>query len=140
MYSNANAFDTKLAKTDFVGTNTEIHFLPANESHTHALSKDTKHFRIDGQVCFFRRLFSDAVKPQGCISWPLWPLRGINKTAWGAKMILTADLAYPASCASLGHLLMPQHCHLCLNACFSPPTAPHPLPPPRDSICDITAI
>ena len=73
----------------------------------------------------------DAVKPRGCISWPVWPLRGINKTASGAKLILTADLAYPVSCASLGHLLMAQHCHLCLNICFSPPTASHQPTPYR---------
>ena len=30
-------------------------------------------------------------------------LVGINKPAWGAKLILTADLACPVSCASLGH-------------------------------------
>ena len=58
----------------------------------------------------------------------MWPLRGINKAAWGTKLILTADLASPVSCASLGHLLMAQHCHLCLSAFFSPPTAPHPSP------------
>ena len=97
---------------------------------THALSRDTKHLRLDGQVCFFRWLFFDAVKPRGCISWPVWPLRGINKTAWGAKLILTAGLAYPVSCASLGHLLIAQHCNLCLSVCFSLPTAPYPTPPP----------
>ena len=70
--------------------------------------------------------FCDAVKPRGCISWPVWPLRGINKIAWGAKLILTADLV---SCASLVHLLMAQHCYLCLNVCFSPPTTPHSCPP-----------
>ena len=48
---------TEFAKTDLMGTNTEIHFLPVDESHTHALSRDTKHLRLDGQVCFFRRLF-----------------------------------------------------------------------------------
>ena len=92
-------------------------------------------------------LFFDGVKPRGCISWSLWLLRGINKTAWGTKLILTADLAYPVSCASVGHLLMAQHCHLCLNVCFRPPTAPnrphhppHPLPPPMHSIHDITAV
>ena len=58
------------------------------------------------------------------------PLRGINKTAWGAKLILTADLVYQVSCARLGHPLMAQHCHLCLNVCFGPPAAPHPPPPP----------
>ena len=62
---------TEFAKTDLMGTNTEIHFLPVDESHTHALSRDTKHLRLDGQVCFFRRIFSDAVKPRGCISWPV---------------------------------------------------------------------
>ena len=110
-------YATEFAKTDLMGTNTEIHFLPVDESHTHALSRNTKHLRLDGQVCFFRRLFSDAVKPRGCISWPVWPLRGINKTAWGAKLILTAGLAYPVSCASLGHLLTAQHCHLCVCMC-----------------------
>ena len=80
----------------------------------------------------------------------MWPLRGINKTAWGAKLILTADLAYPVNCVSLGHLLIEQHCRLCLNICFILPMAPHLPPPPAptflhlptlmDLICDITAI
>ena len=48
--------------------------------------------------------FFNADKPPGCISWPVWSLSGINKTAWGGKLILTADLAFPVSCASLGHL------------------------------------
>ena len=130
-----------------MGTNTEIHFLSVDESHSHALSKDTKHLRLDGWVCFYRWLFSDVVKRRGCISWPLWPLRGINKAAWGAKLILTADQASPVSFAGLGHLLMAQHCHLCLSACHSPPTAHHPPPPPPpshpspiDPISDITAV
>ena len=134
-------------KTDRIDTNTEIHFLPVDESHTHALSRDTKHLRLDGQVCFYRRLFSDAVKPRGCLSWPLWSLRGINKTAWGAKLILTAGLAFPVSCAGLGHLLMAKHCPLSLNVCFTPPTAPHrpphpppTRPPPIESIRVITEV
>ena len=126
-----------------MGTNTEI-TLSVDESHTHALSKDTKHLKLDGLVCFYRWLFSDSVKPRGSISWPLWSLRGINKTAWGAKLILMADLASPLSCASLGHLLMALRCHLCLSICFSPPMAPQkpppPTPPPVDSIRDITAV
>ena len=125
-------------------TNTEVHFLPVDKSHTHALYRDTKHLRLDNHVYFFRRLFSDAVKPRGCISWPVWPLRGINKTAWGATLILTADLAFIVNCASMGHLLMAEYCHLCLNVCFSLPTAPHP-PPSRPLtlyrlIHDITAV
>ena len=119
---------TEFAKTDLLGRNTKIHFLPVDKSHTHEPSRDTKHSRLDGQVCLFKLLFSDAVKPRGCISWPLWSLRGINKTVWGVKLILTAGLTFPVSCASLGHLLMAQHCHLCLSVCFGPSTAPH-LPP-----------
>ena len=134
-------------KTNCIDTNTEIHFLLSDESHTHALFRDTKHLRLDGQVCFYRRLFFVAVKPRGCISLPLWPLRGINKTAWGAKLIIMTDLAsYPVSCASLGHLLMAQHCPLSFNICFNPAYGSPPIPPPshrptpKDSICDITAI
>ena len=97
-------------------------------SHTHALSR---HSSLDGQVCFCRRLLSNAVKPQGCILWLVWPLRGINKTAWGAKLFLMADLVYQMSCARLGHLLMARHCHLCLNVCFSLPMARHPPTPYR---------
>ena len=111
-------------------TNTEIDFLLVDESHTHALSRDTKHLRLDDQVCFYRWLFSNAVKPRLCISWLVWPLRGINMIARGVKLILTADLAHLVSCAFLGHLLITQHCHLCLNVCFSWPTAPHSPPPP----------
>ena len=36
------------------------------------------------------------------------PSVSINKAAWGAKLILTADVAFPVSCASLGHLLIAQ--------------------------------
>ena len=54
---------TGFAKTDLMGSNTEIHFLSVDSSHTHALSKDTNRLRLDGQVCFYRRLFSGAVKP-----------------------------------------------------------------------------
>ena len=86
--------------------------------------------------------FSEAVKPGDSISWPALPFRGIIKTAWDAKLILMADLASPVSCASLGHLLMIEHCHLCLNVCFSPPTTTQLPPPPTpiDSIHDIIAV
>ena len=86
-------------------TNTEIHFLPVDESHTCALSRDTKHLRLDGQVCFYRQLFSERCQTKtvhfmACVA--------INKIAWDAKLILTADLAYPVNCASLSHLQMAQ--------------------------------
>ena len=134
-------FVTGFWKTDRIDTNTEIHFLPVDESHTHALFRDTKHFRLDGRVCFYRRLFSNTVKPQGCLSWPLWPLRGINKTAWGAKLILMAGLAYPVSCAGLGHLLhdgkaLPFEFECLLYPAYGSP----PAPPPIDSIRVITEV
>ena len=137
---------TEFATTDLMGTNTDIHFLPVDESNTHALSRDTKHLRLDDQVCFFRRLFPDAVKSRECISWPVWPLRGINKTAWGAKLILTAGLAYPVSCASLGWhstaICVWVFALACLwlltHPCLPPPPS-HP-PTPIDSIRDITAV
>ena len=50
--------------------------------------------------------FPALLNHEGVFSWPMWPLRGINKTAWSAKPILTA---YPMSCAQLGRLLMAQH-------------------------------
>ena len=120
---------TEFAKTDLMSTNTEIHFSCRRKSHSCTIQRhQALETRWPGLL--FQADFSDAVKPQGCISWPVWPLRGINMTAWSAKLILTAGLAYPVSCASLGHLLMAHHCHLCLNVCFNLPTAPHPPPSP----------
>ena len=97
------------------------------------------------QTAFLRRFKTTRANFMACVA-----PGGINKTVWGAKLILTVDLAFAVSCASLGHLLMARHCHLCLSACFSPPTAPHlpplPTPPPSrpptpiDSIHDITVI
>ena len=46
----------KNTHADFMGdcilivTNIEIHFLPVDESHTYALSRDIKHVSLDGQV------------------------------------------------------------------------------------------
>ena len=130
MHKQLCIYVTVFWKTNRINTNTEIHFLPVDESHTHALLRDTKHLRLDGRICFYRRLFSNAVKLRGYYSWPVWLLRGINKTAWGVKPILMADLTYPVSCDGLGHLLMAKHCLLSLNVCFTPPTAPHPPSPP----------
>ena len=70
-------------------------FLPLHKSYTHALFRvrDTN-LRLDGLICLYRWLFSNAVKPQWCILWPVWPLCSISNTAWGTKLILTAGLAY----------------------------------------------
>ena len=56
-HSVYQSYVTVFWKTDCMDTNTEIHFLPVDESHTRALFRDTKHLRLDGQVCFYRRLF-----------------------------------------------------------------------------------
>ena len=65
-------------KTDHLHTRTEIHLLPVRDRHTHALSRNTKYQTIDCQVCFYRRLFTDAVKPRGCISWSWGALIGLH--------------------------------------------------------------
>ena len=117
-------------KTDLMVTNTEIHFLPIDESHTHALSRET---RLDGQVYFYRRLFSNALKPRGCLLWSVWSLRGINNAAWGAKLILTAK--FPCELCQSGS---PTD-GTALPFVFAHPTPSRP-PIPIDSIRDITAV
>ena len=61
---------TRHGKTGLMCTSTVFHFLSVRESYTHALPRNTKYLTIDGQVCFDKWLFTDAVKPQGCISRP----------------------------------------------------------------------
>ena len=43
MHTCIHAYVIVLWKTDHNVTNTEIHFLPVDESYTHALTRDTKH-------------------------------------------------------------------------------------------------
>ena len=40
----------------------------------------------DGQVCFYRGLFANPVKPQRCTIELVKPLDGINKDVGGAKL------------------------------------------------------
>ena len=42
-------------------------------------------------------------------------MRGINRTAWGTKLLLTSVLASFVDCISLCHTLKSQHCFLSLN-------------------------
>ena len=72
---------------------------------------------------------------------------GINRTAWGTRLLLTAVLASLVDSTSLCPILRAQHCCLGPNGCFNPPSASHPPlppphpppahPPPIDSIRDI---
>ena len=80
-----NTYVTVFWKTDHLRTRTDIHVLPVHDlpvhdRHTHALSRNTKHLTIDSQVCFYRRLFIDAVKPRGCTSWPWGASIGLHGT------------------------------------------------------------
>ena len=70
MVYTPSVYMTIFGKINHLRVSTEIHFLPVCESYIHALSRNTKCLTIDGQVCFYRRPFVDAVEPQGCISWP----------------------------------------------------------------------
>ena len=70
-------------------------------------------------------------------------LRGINRTAWGTKLLLMAVLAYSVDCISLCHILKVQYSHLSLNGYrLLLPTHPPQLspthPPSIESIRDIT--
>ena len=59
-------------------------------------------------------------------------LEGINRTAWGTRLLLTAVLASLVDSTSLCPILRAQHCCLSPNSCFGPPLASHPplSPPP----------
>ena len=70
-------------------------------------------------------------------------LRGINRTAWGTKLLHTAILTSFVDCISLYHILKAQHCSLGPNGFFNPPTAPthsHPLPLPIEAIQILTLL
>ena len=81
-----SAYVTGSGKTGLIRTSTEIQFLSISERYTHALPRNTKYLAIDGQVCFYRRLFADAVKHTKV---HVMVLGRINRTAWGTKLLLT---------------------------------------------------
>ena len=72
---DSSVYVTGSGKTGLIHISTEIQFLSISERYTHALPRNTKYLAIDGQVCFYRRLFADAVKPRRCMSW-----------SWGASI------------------------------------------------------
>ena len=92
---------TGSGKTGLIATITDIHFLPVHESCTHALPRNTKYLIINGQVCFYRRLSTDAVKPSGCFSWPWRALIGLHgvpgcfsQQSWSPLWILPVCVPY----------------------------------------------
>ena len=128
---------TGSGKTGLIATITDIHFLPVRESCTHALPRNTKYLIIDGQVCFYGRLFTDAVKPPGCISWPWRALIGLHGVPGCSPW-----QSWPpfVDSTSLCPILGAQHCCLGPNGCFGPPSASHPPPPPPPPIDSIRVI
>ena len=63
----------------------------------------------DGQVCFYKGLFANPVKPLRCTTEPVRPLDGINKDVDGAKLLPMTTSVYPVDCAWFYLLLKPQH-------------------------------
>ena len=63
-------FVTGSVKTSFI-CRAGIHFcLYMKDALMHYPGTPNKYLTIDAQICFYRQLFANAVKPQGCISWP----------------------------------------------------------------------
>ena len=92
---------TIFGKIDHLRASNEIHFLPVQERYIHALSRNTNCLTIDGQVCFYRRLFTDAVKPRGCISWSWGALIGLHgvpncssRQSWPPLWIVSVLVTY----------------------------------------------
>ena len=92
---------TIFGKIDHLRASNEIHFLPVQERYIHTLSRNTNCLTIDCQVCFYRWLFTDAVKPRGCIlrSWgALIGLHGVpncsSRQSWPPLWILSVHVTY----------------------------------------------
>ena len=92
---------TGSGKTGLFAIITDTYFLPVRESCTHALHRNTKYLIINGQVCFYRWLFTDAIKPPGCISWPWRALIGLHgipgcstRQSWPPLWILPVSVTY----------------------------------------------
>ena len=118
---------TGSGKTGLIATITDIHFLPVRESCTHALSRNTQvlDHRWPGlllQTAFYRCCQTTRVH--------FVALKGLNRTAWGTRLLLTAVLASLVDSTSLCPTPRAQHCCLSPNGYFSPPSASHPPPPP----------
>ena len=125
---------TIFGKINHLHASNEIHFLPVQERYTHALSRNTNCLTIDGQVCFYRRLFTDAVKLRGCISWSWGALIGLHgvpnyssRQSWPPLWIVSVHVTYWrhstalwVPIGALPRLRLPTH------------------PPPIDSISDTT--
>ena len=87
---------------------------------------------IDGQVCFHRQHFAVPVKPRQSTTGYMEPLKGINKAAWGVKLLPTTISASHADlwlflCFIEDTILLSVSQWMVLPAFRSPPT-PSTLP------------
>ena len=136
---------TGSGKTGLIHTSTKIQFLSISERYIHALPRNIKYLAIDGQVCFYRRLFADAVKPQRCISWSWGALIGLHGVPnfsswqsgpplWIVPVHVTCQWHSTALRVRMGALFR-------LRLPTRPHRPPHPsptCPPPIELINDIT--
>ena len=121
-----NNIVTISGKINHLGALTEIQFLPVRESSLmHYPKYQVLYHRWPGlllQMAFCRSCLTKRMN--------FLALRGINRTAWGTKLLLTAILAHPVDCISSCQILKAQHCCLNPNGCFDLPLATYPPPPP----------
>ena len=107
-------------KTGLICTSTRFHYLSVRKSYTHALPKNTKNLTMHR----WPGLLSQMVFTDGfyrcCKTTRMhfFALRGINRTAWGTNLLLTAVLAHPVDCISSSPILKAQHCCLSPNSCL----------------------
>ena len=103
---------TRSGKTSLIHTSTEIHFLSVRESYTHDHALPRKIRYLISQMAFYRCCWT--------MRMHFSALRGINRTAWGTRLLLSAVLALPMNCTSSGSILKAQQCCLKLNGCLNP--------------------
>ena len=93
-----------------------------------------KYLTIDGQVCFYRQPFANAVEPRGCISWPwgaLIGMHGIPSCSWWQS-------CPPLWIVSVYVKYWGQSTALWVQMVALPRLWLLTRPPSIDSICDIT--
>ena len=83
-------------------TNTEIHFLCRRKSHLCTIQRhQALETRWPGLL--LQVAFSALLNHEGAFHGLCGPsVKGINKTAWGAKLIFNSRPGLPVSCASPG--------------------------------------
>ena len=118
---------TIFGKINHLRASTEIHFWPVPESYVHSCTIQ-KYQAVDNrlpglllQTAFYRCCVTTRVH--------FMVLRGINRTVWGTKLLLTTVLTSFVDCISLCHTLKAQHCSLVALTRLRLPTRPR-LPAP----------